>query len=161
MWYAFLPLLIIVPIFLFSKAKIKYSFEGVGRLEIHFVFFALHLTPSKNKRRRMRISPAAILKSARELLSKSTVVINRLSIPVNSSPTVPDARFLGINISYPLIYAYLTANSEKLIVSENAVIKERTPDFKFLVSISLQTTAVNLINNALSLLFSKHPKREA
>jgi hypothetical protein len=126
MWYAFLPIFIIVPIFLFSEVTVKYVFDDVGRIEIHFVFFSLHLTRSKKSPRRTRVSPAIIFRSIKELLSKSTVVINKLSVPVNSSPTVPDARFLGINISYPLIYAYLTANSEKLIVSENAVIKEQT-----------------------------------
>jgi hypothetical protein len=80
---------------------------------------------------------------------------------VNSSPTVPDIRFLGISISYPLIYAYLSANSRKLVISENAVIKESTENFRFLVNINLQITVIYLIRSLIMLLFTAKRKREA
>ena len=77
------------------------------------------------------------------------------------SPTVPGIKFLGINISYPLIYAYLTASSQRLIVSENAVIKESTENFKVLVDITLQTAVINLVRAIYTMLFTAKRRREA
>lgn len=161
MWYLFVVILALILIFLSSETKINYIFDDGGRVEIHFVFFSLHLTRGKKGRRRAKFPRGNILRATRELLESSSVVVNRLSIPVNSSPTVPGAKFLGVNISYPLIYAYLTANSRKLTISENAVIKESTEDFRFLVNISLQTATVNLLRALFTMLFTTKRRGEA
>lgn len=162
MWYLFVVILALILIFLSSETKINYIFDDGGRVEIHFVFFSLHLTRgNKRRRRRAKFPRGNILRATRELLGSSSVVVNRLSIPVNSSPTVPGTKFLGVNISYPLIYAYLTANSRKLTISENAVIKESTEDFRFLVNISLQTATVNLLRALFTMLFTTKRRGEA
>ncbi len=161
MWYFILVFLTLTIVFLSSSAKVKYIYDGGMRVEIHFVFFSFHFTKGKKSKKRSRISPGSIFRALSELLGNSTVVVNRLSIPVSSTPAVPDARFLGINISYPLIYAYLTANSRKLIISENAVIREPSDDFEFLVNVSLHTTTINLIRPLLYLLFTAKRRKEA
>lgn len=161
MWYLFVVILALILIFLSSETKINYIFDDGGRVEIHFVFFSLHLTRGNKRIRRVKFPRGNILRATRELLESSSVVVNRLSIPVNSSPTVPGAKFLGVNISYPLIYAYLTANSRKLTISENAVIKESTEDFRFLVNISLQTATINLLRALFTMLFTTKRRGEA
>ena len=161
MWYLIVVFLAFASLFLSSKAKIRYVFDRTWRIEMHFVFFSLHFSKGEKKTKRKRISGGNILRATRELLSSSTVVIDRLSIPTNVSPTVPGIKFLGINISYPLIYAYLTANSQRLIVSENAVIKESTENFKVLVDISLQTAVINLVRAIYTMLFTAKRRREA
>lgn len=161
MWYLFVVILALILVFLSSETKINYIFDDGGRVEIHFVFFSLHLTRGNKRRRRAKFPRGNILRATRELLESSSVVVNRLSIPVNSSPTVPGAKFLGVNISYPLIYAYLTANSRKLTISENAVIKESTEDFRFLVNISLQTATINLLRALFTMLFTTKRRGEA
>ena len=161
MWYFLLIFPILVITFLSSSTKINYIYDEGMRVEIHFVFFSLHFTKSKKKSKKSNISPGAVIKVVRELLATSTVTVNKLSIPVSSADSVPDAKFLGINISYPLIYAYLTANSQKLIISENAVIREPSENFRFLVYLTLKTTTVNLMRTLLYLFFTQNRKREA
>jgi hypothetical protein len=131
------------------------------RVEIHFVFISLHFTGNKKKNGGPKISPGAIFRATRDILKVSTVTVNRLSIPTSLGAGIPDVRSFSINISYPMMYAYLTANSQKLIISENAVIREPREDFKFAVNLSLQTQTVNLIRPLLYLLFTANRKREA
>ena len=152
---------LVLIIFLLSEIKLKYIFDGGAHFEIHFVFFALHVKPKIKRRRIGRRIFGRLFRITQSVIEKSTVTVNRLSIPVNSSPTVPGVAYFGINISYPLIYAYLSANSRKLTVSENAVIKENTENFKPLVNLSLQITLFNLISSLLHLLFTKENEREA
>lgn len=161
MWYLLVVFLTLTLIFLSSESKIKYIYEGTWRVELHFVLFSFHFTKGKRKSKRKRIPASNIFRATRDLLERSTVTVNRLSIPVNSSPSVPGIKFLGINISYPLIYAYLTSNSQRLIISENAVIRESTEDFKVLVNISLQTATVNLVRSLFTVLFTAKRRREA
>lgn len=154
MLYFFVIAIVLFLAHLFSVITVKFVFDGELKIEIHFVFLSLHLR-KKTKGKRVSLSFAALLRALTAILEKSTVRIKRLTVPVNSSPTLPDIKYLGINISYPALYAYLITNSRKLIISENAVTKETTENFKFFVNISLQILAINLISPILSLAFTK------
>ena len=161
MWYFAVIFLSLLSLFLPSRAKIRYVFDGSSRFEIHFVFFSLHFTGGKRSKGRKRLPSGSILRATRELIQSSSVIVDRLSVPQNSSPTLPDVKFFGISISYPLIYAYLNANSQRLIVSENAVEEICTERFRFLVDISLETTVLNLLRALFPLLFTAKRRREA
>ena len=161
MWYFAFILLSLTLLFLSSNAKIRYIFDESWRFEIHFVFFSLHFTSGKKNKKHKKMPSGNILRAVRELIQVSTVVIDRLSIPQNSSPTLPDIKFFGISISYPLIYAYLTANSQKLIVSENAVVRESTDNFRFSVNIAFKTTVLNLLKALHTMFFTAKRRREA
>ena len=154
MLYFFVIAAVLLLAHLFSLITVKFVFDGEPKIEIHFVFLSLHFK-GKSKTKSGRLPFTAVLRTISAILEKSTVRIKRLTVPVNSSPTLPDIRYFGINISYPALYAYLVANSRKLIISENAVTKETTENFRFLVNISLQILAINLISPILSLVFAK------
>ena len=160
MLYFFTLTLLAIMYITLAKVMVNVIFDNGWQVEIHFIFFSLNLS-GKRKRGRYRVSIADIIGALDFILEKSTVTLKRLTVPVNSSPTLPNIKYLGVNISYPLIYAYLTARAQRLIISENAVTKETTENFRLLVNISLQSSLLNLLRAALRLLFATNIRKEA